>query len=105
LLRLDQKSAAQVWQPVAERLRTCWPKVGICIQEAEHVISRPHGLAHPAPHETARAKSLERPNKRVKQGADILSVVALLCFRSLTRAASCASSVPPCSNTTNKWLF
>ena len=31
----DQKSATQVWRQVADQLRTRWPKLGACMDEAE----------------------------------------------------------------------
>lgn len=34
-LQPDQKSATQVWRQVADQLRTRWPKLGACMDEAE----------------------------------------------------------------------
>src|SRR3546814_15280731 len=39
-LQPDQKSATQVWRQVADQLRTRWPKLGACMDEAETDVLR-----------------------------------------------------------------
>jgi transposase-like protein len=99
-LQPDHAAATQVWRQVADQLRTRWPKLGTCMDEAEHDV-----LAYMTFPEQHRVKlhstnPLERLNKEVKRRADVVGMLASPPFGSPTRTASSASSAPSCSSKT-----
>ncbi len=73
-LQPDHAAAVQSWRQVSDQLRTRWPKLGTCMDEAEvDVLAY---MAFPAQH---RAKlhstnPLERLNKEVKRRADVVGI-------------------------------
>lgn len=106
-LQPDHAAATQVWRQVADQLRARWPKLGACMDDAEHDV-----LAYMTFPEQHRVKlhstnPLERLNKEVKRRADVVGVSVLAmppawlrAFHSRTRTASSASSAPFCSSRT-----
>jgi transposase-like protein len=66
-LQPDHAAATQVWRQVADQLRARWPKLGACMDDAEHDV-----LAYMTFPEQHRVKlhstnPLERLNKEVKR--------------------------------------
>jgi transposase-like protein len=64
----------QVWRQVADQLRARWPKLGACMDDAEHDV-----LAYMTFPEQHRVKlhstnPLERLNKEVKRRADVVGI-------------------------------
>lgn len=99
-LQPDHAAATQVWRQVADQLRARWPKLGTCMDEAEHDV-----LAYMTFPEQHRVKlhstnPLERLNKEVKRRADVVGMLASPPSGSPTRTASSASSAPSCSSRT-----
>ena len=73
-LQPDHAAATQVWRQVADQLRARWPKLGACMDEAEHDV-----LAYMTFPEQHRVKlhstnPLERLNKEVKRRADVVGI-------------------------------
>ena len=73
-LQPDSAAATQVWRQVADQLRTRWPKLGACMDEAEHDV-----LAYMSFPEQHRVKlhstnPLERLNKEVKRRANVVGI-------------------------------
>jgi hypothetical protein len=73
-LQPDHAAATQVWRQVADQLRARWPKLGACMDDAEHDV-----LAYMAFPEQHRVKlhstnPLERLNKEVKRRADVVGI-------------------------------
>ncbi|WP_197426407.1 transposase, partial [Erythrobacter sp. CCH5-A1] len=73
-LQPDHAAATQVWRQVADQLRARWPKLGTCMDEAEHDV-----LAYMTFPEQHRVKlhstnPLERLNKEVKRRADVVGI-------------------------------
>ena len=73
-LQPDHAAATQVWRQVADQLRTRWPKLGACMDEAEHDV-----LAYMTFPEQHRVKlhstnPLERLNKEAKRRADVVGI-------------------------------
>jgi transposase-like protein len=99
-LQPDHVAATQSWRHVADQLRARWPKLGTCMDDAEHDV-----LAYMTFPEQHRVKlhstnPLERLNKEVKRRADVVGMLASPPFGSPTRTASIVSSGPSCSNRT-----
>lgn len=73
-LQPDQEAATQTWRHVADQLRARWPKLGDCMDAAEHDV-----LAYMTFPEQHRVKlhstnPLERLNKEVKRRADVVGI-------------------------------
>ena len=73
-LQPDHAAATQVWRQVADQLRARWPKLGACMDDAEHDV-----LAYMTFPEQHRVKlhstnPLERLNKEVKRRADVVGI-------------------------------
>jgi putative transposase len=73
-LQPDHAAATQVWRQVADQLRIRWPKLGTCMDDAEHDV-----LAYMTFPEQHRVKlhstnPLERLNKEVKRRADVVGI-------------------------------
>ena len=73
-LQPDHAAATQTWRQVADQLRARWPKLGICMDEAEQDV-----LAYISFPEQHRSKlhstnPLERLNKEVKRRADVVGI-------------------------------
>ena len=73
-LQPDHAAATQTWRHVADQLRARWPKLGACMDDAEHDV-----LAYMTFPEQHRAKlhstnPLERLNKEVKRRADVVGI-------------------------------
>jgi putative transposase len=73
-LQPDHAAATQTWRHVADQLRARWPKLGACMDAAEHDVLA--DLAFPEQH---RAKlhstnPLERLNTEVKRRADVVGI-------------------------------
>ena len=73
-LQPDHAAATQVWRQVADQLRARWPKIGACMDDAEHDV-----LAYMTFPEQHRVKlhstnPLERLNKEVKRRADVVGI-------------------------------
>ncbi len=70
----DHAAATQTWRHVADQLRARWPKLGACMDNAEHDV-----LAYMTFPEQHRVKlhstnPLERLNKEVKRRADVVGI-------------------------------
>ena len=73
-LQPDHTAATQTWRQVADQLRARWPKLGICMDEAEQdVLSY---LSVPEQHRSKlhSTNPLERLNKEVKRRADVVGI-------------------------------
>src|SRR5215210_4331033 len=73
-LQPDHAAATQTWRHVADQLRARWPKLGTCMDAAEHDV-----LAYMTFPEQHRVKlhstnPLERLNKEVKRRADVVGI-------------------------------
>ena len=73
-LQPDHAAATQTWRHVADQLRARWPKLGACMDAAEHDV-----LAYMTFPEQHRVKlhstnPLERLNKEVKRRADVVGI-------------------------------
>jgi putative transposase len=73
-LQPDHAAATQTWRHVADQLRARWPKLGACMDAAEHDV-----LGYMTFPEQHRAKlhstnPLERLNKEVKRRADVVGI-------------------------------
>ena len=73
-LQPDHAAATQTWRHVADQLRGRWPKLGACMDAAEHDV-----LAYMTFPEQHRAKlhstnPMERLNKEVKRRADVVGI-------------------------------
>ena len=73
-LQPDHAAATQTWRHVADQLRARWPKLGACMDNAEHDV-----LAYMTFPEQHRVKlhstnPLERLNKEVKRRADVVGI-------------------------------
>jgi transposase-like protein len=73
-LQPDHAAATQTWRHVADQLRGRWPKLGACMDAAEHDV-----LAYMTFPEQHRVKlhstnPLERLNKEVKRRADVVGI-------------------------------
>src|SRR5215210_1099357 len=73
-LQPDHAGATQTWRHVADQLRARWPKLGDCMDAAEHDV-----LAYMTFPEQHRVKlhstnPLERLNKEVKRRADVVGI-------------------------------
>ena len=73
-LQPDHAAATQTWRHVADQLRARWPKLGDCMDAAEHDV-----LAYMTFPEQHRVKlhstnPLERLNKEVKRRADVVGI-------------------------------
>ncbi len=73
-LQPDHAAAVQTWRHVADQLRARWPKLGACMDNAEHDV-----LAYMTFPEQHRVKlhstnPLERLNKEVKRRADVVGI-------------------------------
>src|SRR3546814_18890879 len=68
-LQPDQKSATQVWRQVADQLRTRWPKLGACMDEAETDVPpypdfpTQHTTKYPSTTQTARPNNTSQHPK------------------------------------------
>lgn len=89
----DRAIATQVWRQVADQLRTRWPKLGACMDDAEHDVLA--DMTFPKQHRVTLHSStpLERLSKEVKRRADGVGMLASPAFGSRPRTASSASSV------------
>jgi hypothetical protein len=73
-LQPGHAAATQTWRHVADQLRARWPKLGACMDAAEHDV-----LAYMTFPEQHRAKlhstnPLERLNKEVKRRVDVVGI-------------------------------
>lgn len=73
-LQPDHATATQTWRHVADQLRARWPKLGACMDAAEHDV-----LAYTTSAEQHRAKlhstnPLEGLNKQIKRRADVVGI-------------------------------
>lgn len=72
-LQPDQKAVTQGWRQVADQLRTCWPKLGTYMDEAETDVLAYTGL--PTQHRT-ELHSIHPPERLNKEGkrADVVGI-------------------------------
>ena len=73
-LQPDHAAATQVWRQVADQLRTRWPKLGTCMDDAEHDV-----LAYMTFPEQHRVKlhstnPIERLNGEIKRRTDVIGI-------------------------------
>src|SRR3546814_6475961 len=79
-LQPDQKSATQDWRQVADQLRTRWPKLGACMDEAETDVLAYTGF--PTQHRTTlhSTNPPERLNKRSEEHTSELQSLMRLSY-------------------------
>lgn len=73
-LQEDHQAATQAWRHVADQLRVRWPKLGHCMDEAEHDVLA--FMTFPQQHRVKlhSTNPLERLNKEVKRRADVVGI-------------------------------
>jgi transposase-like protein len=73
-LQPDAEAARETWRHVADQLRPRWPKLARLMDDSEHDVLA--YLAFQAQHRTKlhSTNPLERLNKEVKRGADVVGI-------------------------------
>lgn len=74
-LQPDHAAAIQIWRHVADQLSARWPKLGVCMDNAENDVLA--YMTFPEQHRTQlhSTNPLERLNKEVKRACDTGKII------------------------------